>query len=261
MTRAAVHLFFSVVTLVGAWSGHAATLRISLEVDARDVLHGIQHVHLSFPVHAGPLALAYPKWIPGEHKPSGPITQLMNLHIRAGESPLLWRRDSLDAFSFHLVVPPHVSVLDVRFDYFSPPRSFGSGYGETPSSTPHLLFLIFNQLVLYPADAAALAVEVKAQVLIPPGWMFDGALRPEHIDSGVISLPAVSLPTLIDSPLLAGEYFRSIPLTEGAASTRISIAADASGDLAVSDTLIAGMRKLVAEGTVLFGPGHYREYV
>lgn len=49
MTRAAVRLFFGVVTLVATWSVHAATLRISLEVDARDVMHGIQHVHLSFP--------------------------------------------------------------------------------------------------------------------------------------------------------------------------------------------------------------------
>jgi hypothetical protein len=58
----------------------------------------------------------------------------------------------------------------VRFDYFSPPKSFGSGYGETPSVTPHLLILEFNQLVLYPADESAQAVEVKAQVLIPSGW-------------------------------------------------------------------------------------------
>ena len=170
MTRAAAHLIFSAVILISAGSIHAATLRISLEVDARDITHGIQHAHLTFPVHAGHLTLAYPKWIPGEHKPSGPITQLMNLHMMAGDRPLVWRRDSLDAFLFHVVVPPHVSALDVRFDYFSPPKSFGSGYGETPSATPHLLVLAFNQLILYPAESSAEAIEVKAQVLIPRGW-------------------------------------------------------------------------------------------
>jgi predicted metalloprotease with PDZ domain len=261
MTRAAAHLIFSAVILISAGSIHAATLRISLEVDARDITHGIQHAHLTFPVHAGHLTLAYPKWIPGEHKPSGPITQLMNLHMMAGDRPLVWRRDSLDAFLFHVVVPPHVSALDVRFDYFSPPKSFGSGYGETPSATPHLLVLAFNQLILYPAESSAEAIEVKAQVLIPRGWRFDGALPPEQSEGGVISLPIVSLSKLIDSPLLVGEYFRSIPLTEGTGSTRLSIAADAPGDLAVSDTLVAGLRKVVAEGTALFGPGHYGQYV
>jgi predicted metalloprotease with PDZ domain len=167
----------------------------------------------------------------------------------------------LDAFLFHVSVPPRVSVLDVEFDYFSPTKSFGSGFGETPSTTPHLLIVAFNQLVLYPSDVAAQAVDVKAQIRIPSGWRFDGALQPEHVDGGVISLPVVSLSTLVDSPLLAGEYFRTVRLTEGAGGTRISFAADATGDLAVSDTLIAGLRKLVAEGTALFGPGHYRQYV
>jgi predicted metalloprotease with PDZ domain len=256
-----LQVLFAVISLFAVEPSHAAPLRLSLEVDARDVTHGIQHAHLTIPAHAGPLTLAYPKWIPGEHKPSGPITQLMNLHMRAGDRPLLWRRDAFDAFSFHVSVPPNASVLDVQFDYFSPPKSFGSGFGETPNTTPHLLILAFNQLVLYPADASAEAVEIKTQVLIPPGWAFDEALRPEHTNAGVISLPVVSLSTLVDSPLLAGEYFRSIPVTEGERSARISIAADAPGDLAVSGALIASLRKLVTEGTTLFGPGHYRQYV
>jgi predicted metalloprotease with PDZ domain len=239
----------------------AATLRVDLEVDARDVTRGIQHVHLTLPVRAGSLTLAYPKWIPGEHKPSGPITQLMNLHLTTGGRPLAWRRDPLDAFLFHVSVPPRTSVLDVEFDYFSPPTSFGSGFGKTPSSTPHVLIVAFNHLVLYPADIAAQALEAKARVLIPSGWKIDGALKPDAVDGGVISLPVVSLSTLIDSPLLAGEYFRTVPLTEGAGGTRISIAADATDDLATNDALIAGLRKLVVEGTALFGPGHYRQYV
>jgi predicted metalloprotease with PDZ domain len=252
---------FAVAMLIAAGPNLAATLRLELQVDARDVTRGIQHVHLALPVHAGPLTLAYPKWIPGEHKPSGPITQLTNLHLTTGGKPLIWRRDSLDAFLFHVNVPSGASVLDVEFDYFSPPKSFGSGFGQTPSTTPHLLIVEFNQLVLYPADMAAQAVEVKAQILIPSDWRFDEALPPEHVDGGAISLPLVSLSTLVDSPLLAGEYFRTVPLAEGAGNARISIAGDAADDLAVSDTVIAGLHKLVAEATTLFGPGHYRQYV
>src|SRR5262249_4194751 len=76
----------------------AATPPITLEVDARDVAHGIQHAHLSIPAHAGTMTLAYPKWIPGEHAANGPITQVVSLLIKAGEQMLPWRRDPLDPY-------------------------------------------------------------------------------------------------------------------------------------------------------------------
>src|ERR1700734_3647719 len=75
---------------------------LTLEVDARDVTQGIQHAHLAIPVHAGSVSLAYPKWIPGEHAATGPLTQLVALQITGGGRTLAWRRDSLDAFEFHV---------------------------------------------------------------------------------------------------------------------------------------------------------------
>jgi Peptidase M61 N-terminal domain len=123
------------VALLGSTSSLASNPRINLEVDATDVVRGIQHVRLVLPAHAGPMTLAYPEWIPGEHRPTGPITQLMNLHIEADAQDLLWRRDARDAFLFHLTVPAAARTLEVRFDFFSPPRSFGPGFGETPDAT------------------------------------------------------------------------------------------------------------------------------
>lgn len=259
MTRVRVTLIL--FALIWMAPSVAATRPIILQVDARDVTRGIQHAHLAIPVRPGPLTLAYPKWIPGEHAADGPLTQLVALQITSGGRVVAWRRDSLDPFSFHVDIPAGVNVLEVRFDYVSPPKSFGDGYGKAPDSTAHLIILPFNHFMLYPRDAAAESIEVKADVLIPSGWKFDAALRPERIEGGHIWLPQTTLYTLIDSPLLAGEYFRVIPLTEGAGSTRMSIAADAPGDLAVSDAVVAGMRRVVVEATGLFGPGHYREYV
>jgi len=259
MTRVRVTLIL--FALIWMSPSIAATCPIILQVDARDVTRGIQHAHLAIPVRPGPLTLAYPKWIPGEHAADGPLTQLVALQITSGGRVVAWRRDSLDPFSFHVDIPAGVNVLEVRFDYVSPPKSFGDGYGKAPDSTAHLIILPFNHFMLYPRDAAAESIEVKADVLIPSGWKFDAALRPERIEGGHIWLPQTTLYTLIDSPLLAGEYFRVIPLTEGAGSTRMSIAADAPGDLAVSDAVVAGMRRVVVEATGLFGPGHYREYV
>jgi len=238
----------------------AAAPPVMLEIDARDTVQGIQHVHLTIPANAGALTLAYPKWIPGEHAADGPITQVVSLVIKAGEAKLPWRRDPLDAFSFHIDVPRGASALDVRFDYLSPTASFADGYGRTPNVTPHLLTMPFNHYVLYPREASADALQIRASVRLPAGWKFDSALHPENADGDTIHLPVVSLTTLIDSPLIAGEYFRTIPLTSGNAPTRMSIVADAPGDLAVSDAFIDALKRLPGEAQSLFGPGHYREY-
>jgi predicted metalloprotease with PDZ domain len=253
-------LVVSILSVVSIGVAAGASL-ITLEVDARDVTQGIQHAHLTIPVRQGPLTLAYPKWIPGEHAADGPLTQVVALQISGGGRALAWRRDSLDPFSFRIDVPLGVDLLDVRFDYLSPPKAYADGYGRTPNVTPHLLVLPFNHFILYPRDAAADAISVKADVKLPGGWKFDGALRPEHEQGGMVSLPLTSLYTLVDSPLLAGEFFRTIRLTEGAGSTRISVAADAPADLELDDGTIGGMRRLVAEATALFGAGHYHEYV
>ncbi|MBV9061391.1 MAG: M61 family metallopeptidase [Alphaproteobacteria bacterium] len=238
-----------------------ATELITLEVDARDVAHGIQHSHLSIPAHAGTMTLAYPKWIPGEHAANGPITQVVSLIIKAGDKVLPWRRDPLDPFRFRVEVPAHAEALDVQFDYLSPPKAFSDGYGRSPNMTPHLEVLPFNHLVLYSSAESADSVMVAARVRIPAGWKYDSALRPTSVEGDTLVLPTVSLVTLIDSPVLAGEYFRTIPLTEGPSSTRLSIAADAPGDLAVPDAMINAWKHLAPEAVALFGPGHYREYV
>src|SRR5215467_13455979 len=249
------------LTAVFTGTALAATLPITLEVDARDVAHSIQHAHLSIPAHAGAMTLAYPKWIPGEHAADGPITQVVSLVIKAGDKVLPWRRDPLDPFQLRVQVPAGAAALDVQFDYLSPPKAFSDGYGRTPNMTPHLAVLPLNHLVLYPREASADSIMIMARVRIPVGWKYDGALHPQSVEGDTLVLPTVSLDTLIDSPMLAGEYFRTVPLTEGPGSTRISIAADAPGDLAVPEAMLNAWKHLVPEAVALFGPGHYREYV
>ena len=97
----------------------AESSRVTLDVDATDVTHGIQHAHVVLPVRPGPLTLAYPKWVPGEHAANGPITQLVNLHFSAPGHEIGWRRDNLDAFSFHILIPTGTHTLTVDFDYLS----------------------------------------------------------------------------------------------------------------------------------------------
>jgi predicted metalloprotease with PDZ domain len=239
----------------------AESSRMTLDVDATDVSHGIQHAHVVLPVRPGPLTLAYPKWVPGEHAANGPITQLVNLHFSAPEREIGWRRDTLDAFSFHIIIPTGTHALTVDFDYLSPPETFGAGFGKSPNMTLNQPVLLFNQLVLYPAQQSTSRIAVDTTVKLPKGWSYDCALPLQLIGDDTVKLSTVSLSTLGDSPLIAGRNFRSIRLTDFPVPTRVSIAADAPSDLAIEPGLIGRLRTLVAETTTVFGPGHYRRYV
>ena len=246
---------------------------IELLVDASDARRGLFHSRLAIPATPGPLALAYPKWIQGEHTPSGPITQLAGLTITALGKTLPWRRDPLEMFVFRVEVPDGADAVTVDLDYLSPPAAFGSGYGETPNATPHLAIVDWHDLLVYPVGRAAAEIPIRASLRLPAGWQFDTAL---HLagrarqaaagqagePQGTLTFAATTLYTLLDSPLLAGDVFRTIEISDarGAAPVRISLAADRRASLEVPAARIAGYRRLPAEAAALFGARHYREY-
>src|ERR1044071_7674178 len=71
---------------------------ITIAVDATSTPRKIFHATLHIPASAGPLTLYYPKWIPGEHGPTGPVQNLTGLKFSAGEQTLAWRRDLKDGW-------------------------------------------------------------------------------------------------------------------------------------------------------------------
>ena len=93
---------------------------IVLRVDATGVASNIYHAHLTMPATPGPMTLYYPKWIPGEHGPTGPINGLTGLLIKANGASVPWLRDAVDMFAFDIVVPVGASSLDVDLDYIAP---------------------------------------------------------------------------------------------------------------------------------------------
>ena len=62
-------------------------------MDATHAPQKILHAHMQMPVQPGPLTLYYPKWIPGEHMPDGPIINVAGLKFSAGGKTIPWRRD------------------------------------------------------------------------------------------------------------------------------------------------------------------------
>ena len=58
-----------------------AQTEMTLKVDASQAPMRIFHARLSMPVTPGPFTLEYAKWIPGEHMPTGPISNQFLLHL------------------------------------------------------------------------------------------------------------------------------------------------------------------------------------
>jgi len=236
----------------------AAQTPIALEVDARDAPRKILHARLTIPVKPGPLTLLYPKWMPGEHSPTGPIADLAGLRLSAGGAAVAWKRDSVDLYAFHLDVPARADQLDVSLDLLSP-----SGAGQFTSGasmTAQLALISWNQVLLYPAGSVPDETPYAATLRLPAGWKYGTALTTVGGAADPIRFAPVSLTTLVDSPVLAGAHFRTVTLTEGPIPHRLQIAADSEAALAMLPEDIGHYRNLVAETGALFGARHYRHY-
>jgi predicted metalloprotease with PDZ domain len=254
---AAASAALAVALLVVPPGATAAPGPILLAVDATEAPRHILHARLQVPVSSGPLTLLYPKWIPGEHGPTGPIQNVAGLTIRAGGRPLEWRRDPVEMYAFHCDVPAGVQTLDVALDYLIP----ADGARGSTSATPKLAILEWNQALVYPEGTPAESLLVRASLQVPSGWKWGTALPVERSSGSKIEFRPASLVTLVDSPVLTGIYFRAISLApEISPHHEIDIAADSPEALEASPATIAHWERLVREAQALFGAPHYREY-
>lgn len=238
---------------VTAWAGASARL----EVDAREAPRGIERVHLVLPVKSGKLTLLYPKWLPGEHSPDGPIAGLSGLKFSSNGQSIAWQRDPDNMYAFHLDVPAAVRTLDVAFEVDAVRGATDNNAERT--STDSLALILWNQLVLYPAGAQSDDLRYQARVRLPPGWSFGTALASPQTTGDTTQFAEVSLTTLIDSPVLSGSNFRTIALG-GDPAVYLHLAADSEAALDIPEASTAQLRKLVQEAAALFGATHYTEY-
>ncbi|MGC2694724.1 MAG: M61 family peptidase [Candidatus Angelobacter sp.] len=232
---------------------------IRVTVDATHAPEKILHAQLQIPVTAGDAKLVFPKWIPGEHGPTGPITDLTGLKFFANGQRLSWRRDLDEMYTFHVTVPQGVSMVEARLDLVmpAPPEGFSSG----ASATTQLDMLSWNQVVLYPLGKNTDDIPIVASLKLPVGWHYGTPLPVASETGGEINFKQVSLTTLVDSPVLCGAHFRRIPLTpEGPIQHYIDEVADGDAALQMPQQTIEQYKHLVAETGALFQARHYREY-
>src|SRR5215831_17830023 len=154
---------------LSSWCATAPT--VTLSVDASEAPRKVFHATLKIPAGAGDLTLYYPKWIPGEHAPDGPVVDLAGLFFKANGQTLKWRRDLLDGFTIHVDVPAGVSEVDAELDFLSPATMEG-GFSSGSSATAKLAVISWNQVLLYPKGWKADEIAYTASLKIPEGWKF-----------------------------------------------------------------------------------------
>jgi predicted metalloprotease with PDZ domain len=231
---------------------------LTLAVDATDLDRHIIRITETIPVQAGePLTLLFPKFLPGNHGPSGPLPELAGLSLTAGGHDLSWQRDTVNMFAFHVDVPPGTPALRADFQFLSPLDS----HDGRVVITPNMLDVQWRPEILFPAGYFQRDITVQASVSLPDGWQYATALEPIRQAGGRIDFKPVPLDTLLDSPLYAGRYTEKIDLDPGAAApVHLDIFADKPEDLKISARDLQAHKNLVQQAYRNFGSHHYDHY-
>ena len=245
-------LLFSIVS----WCATGPTVTIA--VDATTAPRKIFHAALMIPATEGDLTLYYPKWIPGEHAPDGPVVDLAGLKFAAAGKALKWRRDLLDGFTIHVEVPAGVSEVSAELDFLSPATLEG-GFSAGSSATDKLAIISWNQVLLYPKGWKSDDINFIASLKLPDGWKFGTPLLVTSQSGNEIHFSTVSLTTLVDSPVITGEFLKVVPLAQDPV-TEMDIAADSAAALEAPQQVWDQYKSLVDQAQKLFGAHHYRDY-
>jgi len=232
---------------------------IEISVDASDAPRRLYRARLVIPAKPGSLTLYYPKWIQGEHQPSGPIIDLSGLKLTAAGKPVAWKRDDVDLYAFHCTVPDGAESIEASLEYLIPGDK--GGFGAGPAVSARLAILNWYLVTLYPAGTPVREIPVKASLTLPKGWQAGTALPVESRKENVTQFKTVSLEMFADSPALCGEHFKEIPIgPKDGPPHFLVLACDSAAGLAVSDKLKSHYDRLVVEAGALFGSRHYRSY-
>src|SRR5580658_6904471 len=254
-----IYVLFSSLS---TWAATPPT--VTIFVDATSAPRKIFHSKLKIPASPGDLTLYYPKWIPGEHAPDGPVVDLAGLKFTASGKTLKWRRDLLDGFTIHIEVPAGETEVNAELDFLSP-ATFEGGFSAGSSATDKMALISWNQVLLYPKGWKSDDLTYIASLKLPANWKF-GTPLPIASTTGdqlngetqIVFQPA-SLTTLVDSPVITGEFLKVVKLADDPL-VEMDIAADSAAALAPPPDVWEHYKSLVEQTNKLFGAHHYRDY-
>lgn len=231
---------------------------IELWVDASDIDRRIMSVRQTIPVtQSGPMVLFYPQWIPGNHGPVGPVSQVANLQFSANGQRIEWVRNTLQPWAYQIEVPQGADKVDVSFQWLTPIESSQGRIVVTPEMLNHQ----WEKAVLYPAGYRSSHIGFLPRLKLPEGWGYSGALKVEGNIDGYLQLEPINLEHLADSPVFAGKHFAQYDLDpNGRSPVYLNVVGDSAEMVKIKDEHLAQHRNLVRQADLLFGARHYDRY-
>lgn len=228
---------------------------IQLDIDASDTQRGVYRVTETIPVAPGTrqLTLLFPRWLPGNHGPRGPLAELVDIGFAAGGKALEWKRDPVEVNAFHVTLPQGASEVVAKFIHTSPLQA---SEGRI-TVTQEMLNLQWEKMSLYPAGHYVRQIRIRPRVVLPSGWTpataLDGAMQ---LNSSW-SWAETDYETLVDSPIFAGKHFRKWDLGQ---KVTLNVVADKPEQLEAKPEHIDAHRALVSEARLAFGANHFDHY-
>lgn len=118
MLRQSAHILAAVILIIGSVSlpVHGQKKAIEIVADLTDAPRKLYHAEVDLPVNPGPLTLTTPRWIPGNHRPTGPVSDITGVVFSVNGQAIEWRRDDVDMYEFHVNIPAGVSTLHAHLD-------------------------------------------------------------------------------------------------------------------------------------------------
>jgi predicted metalloprotease with PDZ domain len=229
---------------------------IQITADLSDAPRKLYHAEVDIPVQPGPVSLTTPKWIPGNHRPTGPVDEITGVVFTANGKVLPWRRDDEDLYQFHVIVPAGVTTLHAHLDCI-----------VTARISQKLAVLEWEKLLLYPAKTPVKEIAIQPSVKVPTGWGMGTALTPtdgydqQNPKGGTTHFAATTVEQLEDSPVITGEYFHEFALApEVTPKHYIDVVSDSPEDSKLRPALLAELSNLVRETGAAYNSRHYNVY-
>ena len=263
----------AIFLVLSAATGYAqsspSTTPIQITADLTEAGRKLYHAEVEIPVKAGSLTLITPQWIPGNHRPTGPVQDITGVVFTANGQTLPWRRDDVNLYEFHLTIPKGVTSVHAHLDCIVYARA-----------TTKLAVLEWEKLLLYPAGIPVKEIAVQPSVTVPAGWGIGTALAPvatglapatttgvdedDHAPaagSTTTKYVATTVEQLQDSPVIAGQYFHEFALApEITPKHYIDVVSDEPEDSQLRPDFLAEISNLVRETGAMYASRHYNVY-
>jgi predicted metalloprotease with PDZ domain len=230
---------------------------IRITADLTEAPRKLYHAEVDIPVKGGTtVALTTPKWIPGNHRPTGPVDDITGVVFTANGKTLIWRRDDVDLYVFHVEVPKGVTTLHAHLDCI-----------VTSRASDKLAVLEWEKLMLYPANIPVAKIAIQPSVTVPAGWGIGtaltptGAYDPNAKVGGTTEFQPTTVEQLEDSPVITGEYFHEFALAPDVTPKHyIDVVSDEPEDSDLRPALLGELNNLVHEAGEAYASRHYNVY-